>query len=258
MTVQDIRDWMDSFAPFATQEPFDNAGLLMGNPTAEVRRVIFALDATLPVVREAAKWNADLIITHHPLMFSGIKAIRYDQPEGEVIAAIASESMSLIAAHTNFDQAEGGTGDSLAAAIGLTLIQPAGDSLYLRAGTLVKPVTASVYLQTINQQLGACTRMYGDPTQPIQHVVVGAGSIGEEYAIVSEIGAQAFVVGEIKHHQILAAQALGTIVYEAGHYETEYPGINALFQRFQSAALEHHWALQARLTAIKPYDCATV
>ena len=257
MTVQDIRDWMDSFAAFATQEPFDNAGLLIGSPSTEVHRVLFALDATLPVVQEADDWNADLIITHHPLMFGGIKAIRYDQPEGEVIAAITSARMSLIAAHTNFDQAEGGTGDSLAAAIGLTMIRPAGDDRYLRVGRLAEPMTASDYLKMIDRQLGACTRMYGDPTQQIHRVLVGAGAIGEEYAIASEAQAQAFVVGEIKHHEILAAQALGTVVYEAGHYETEFPGIRALYQRFQSAVLEHHWTLQARLTAIKPYDCAT-
>lgn len=257
MTVEDIRDWIDSFAPFSTQETFDNAGLLIGNPKAEVRRVLFALDATLPVVREAAEWNANLIVTHHPLMFGGIKAIRYDQPEGEVIAAIASEGINLIAAHTNLDQAVGGTGDSLAATIGLLNTEPTAENPYLRSGTLPAPQSAASFLKDLDRCLNAHARMYGNPEAPVQRITVGAGAIGGEFSLAAADGAQAFVVGEIKHHEILAAQALGIVVYEAGHYETEYPGISALYQRFQSAVSEHQWPLQARLTTIKPYDCAT-
>ena len=256
MTVQDVWDWLNGFAPFATQESFDNAGLLVGNPTAEVRRVLFTLDATLPVVREASGWRADLIVAHHPLMFGGIRAIRYDQPEGAILAAVATARMNLIATHTNFDQAEGGTGDSLAAALGLEEISPTLDNLYLRTGSLPSPQTASDFLATLNRSLGAQARLYGNPTALLRRVTVGAGAIGEEYALVSADAAQAYIVGEIKHHEILAALALGTVVYEVGHHASEQPGIAALYQRFQSAAHLGRWPVEARLTAISPYDCA--
>ena len=258
MTVQDVWDWLNRVAPFETQESFDNAGLVLGNPKAEVCRVLFAMDATLPVVQEATQWGANLIVTHHPLLFGGANTIRCDQPEGAAVAAVLQGQMSLIAAHTNLDKAAGGTGDSLAAALGLTDVKPAAPSEYLRSGTLSKPQTALAFLGEINRRLGAHARLYGNPETIIRQAVVGAGAIGEEYAVASEAGAQAFVVGEIKHHQLLGALALGLTLFEAGHYETELPGLTTLYQRFQSDAQIAHWPVQARLTAIKPYDCATV
>ena len=85
MTVQDVLTWLDGFAPFASQEAFDNAGLVLGNPDSPVSRVYFTLDATLPALREAGEWGAQLVVTHHPLLFGGVKAIRYDTPEGDVL-----------------------------------------------------------------------------------------------------------------------------------------------------------------------------
>ena len=256
MTVQDVWNWLDGFAPFATQEGFDNAGLVIGAPGAQVHRVLFALDATLPVVQEAAQWGAQLLVTHHPLLFGGVRAIRVDEPEGAVIAALAGQRISLIAAHTNLDRAPGGTGDALAAVLGLADACPTQGDPYLRTGTLATPQTASAFHQALNAALGACARRYGVADAPVQRVTVGAGAIGGEYPLAAADGAQAYVVGEIKHHELIGAQALGLIVYEAGHSATELPGIAALYQRFATEALAHHWPVEARLTAIPPYACA--
>ena len=257
MTVQDVWEWLNRFAPFDGQEDFDNAGLLLGSPGAHVHRVLFALDATAEVIAEASGWNADLIVTHHPLLFGGIRAIRYDQPEGHVLALLAEKRFNLIAVHTNFDLAAGGTGDALAAALRLTDVRSVTENPYLRIGRLPCAQTAQMLLQTVDSSLSAHTRMYGDPARRIESVTVGAGALGEACEHASDHGAQAFVVGEIKHHQILAAQALGLVVYEAGHYETELPGMQSLTKRFQSAALEGHCPVEARLTTIQPYVCAT-
>ena len=254
MTVQHLLDWVDHIAPFATQESFDNAGLVLGDPDADVHRVLFALDATLPVVREAADWGAELIITHHPLLFGGVKSIRYDLPEGAVLATLMAERISLIAAHTNLDSAQGGTGDALAAALGLTAIGPVGDDPYLRKGRLPATIPADAYLQQVNACLHAHTRLYGDAATPLRRVAVAPGAYGEGYAAAAQAGAQALVVGEIKHHELLAAQALGLLIYEAGHSQTEQPGIAALYRRFLSDA-QTGWPVQARLTTIPPYAC---
>lgn len=257
MTVQDVFTWIDRIAPFERQEAFDNSGLVVGNPSMVVTRVLFALDATLPVVREAVEYGAELIVTHHPLLFGGAKQIRYDQPEGAVLQALLGAGVSLIAAHTNLDQAQGGTGDSLAAALGLTDVRPVEGSLYLRMGTLKEPTRAFSLLGRVNERLSAHARLYGDPEATVRTVAVGAGAIGEEYALAAAAGAQAFVVGEIKHHELLAAQALRLAVLEAGHAQTELAGIAALYQRFQSDAQTGLWPITARLTAIQPYGCTT-
>ena len=256
MTVRDVWDWLDRFAPFESQEEYDNVGLLMGDPSAEVTRVLFALDATLPVVREAQAQGAQLIVTHHPLMFGGISRIRYDEPEGAVLAAIAGARLSLIAAHTNLDRATGGTGDSLAAALALTGVGLAGKSLYARVGTLPVPCAADDLLARVDHQLGSHARLYGNPALSVSRVAVAPGAAGEEYTAASQAGAQVFIVGEIKHHQLLAAQALGLAVIEAGHYYTELPGIVALYHRFAEDALSASWSVEAHLSDISPFDCA--
>ncbi len=255
MTVGEIFDWLDRFAPFDTQAEFDNSGLLLGDPAAEAGRVLFALDATLPIVREAAKLEASLIVCHHPLMFDGVKRIRYDQPEGAVLAALAGARISLIAAHTNLDQASGGTGDALAEALGLTAVVPAGKSAYIRAGALPGAMTAGDFLSVVNSRLQTHARLYGDPQTALSRVAVGPGAIGEEYAAAVQAGAQAFVVGEIHHHDLIAAQATGLCVFEAGHYRTEQPGLEALYRRFAKAALDERWPVEPLLTALLPYDC---
>ncbi|MDD3213697.1 MAG: Nif3-like dinuclear metal center hexameric protein [Eubacteriales bacterium] len=257
MTAENIWTWLDRFAPFASQEDFDNSGLIIGDPSAEVHRVLFALDATLPVVREAVQAGAQLIVTHHPLMFGGVKRIRFDEPEGAILAEIAGARLSLIAAHTNFDQASGGTGDSLAAVLGLSDVEPVPGSVYLRAGSLPSPQTAAALLAQVDRRLHACSRLYGDPSRVIRRVAVGSGAIGEEFAFAAQAGAEAFVVGEIKHHHLLAAEAMGLTVLEAGHYPTEQPGLEALYQRFTQDAETGHWPVDALLTAIRPCRCLT-
>lgn len=257
MTVEQVWHWLDRMAPFASQAAFDNAGLVVGDPGAEVRRVLFAVDATLAVVQEAALWEATLIVTHHPLLFGGAKQIRSDLPEGKVLAALLGSGLNLISAHTNLDQAQGGTGDSLANTLGLVAVQKSDEDAYLRHGLLRTPAKAGDFLAEVNTRLKAHARLYGDLNAPVRHVAVGAGAYGEGYALAARLGAQAFVVGEIKHHDLLAAQAQQLLVYEAGHHETEYPGIRALSECFQSAAQTAGWRVQTRLTTIQPYACHT-
>lgn len=258
MTVQAILDWLDSFAPFATQEPYDNAGLLIGNPAAEITRVLFAMDATLPIVQEARELGVQLLITHHPLMFGGIRKIRYDEPEGAVIAALAVANMHLIAAHTNFDQVAGGTSDTLAHAIGLNQSASTLDNPYIRTGDLPKPESARQLLQQMNNALDAHIRLYGDPDAMVSRISVGAGAAGEDYPLAVAAGAQAYAVGEIKHHELLAARAMGLLVYEIGHHSSEQPGLAALYNRFLSDAKLAGWPVAAHLTTIQPLPCITV
>jgi dinuclear metal center YbgI/SA1388 family protein len=256
VTVQDVLGWLDAFAPFATQEAFDNAGLVLGDPRAEVTRVYFTLDATADALQEASEWNAQLIISHHPLLFGGAKAIRYDASDGEVLASAVGKRMNLIAAHTNLDRAVGGTGDALAAALGLTAVRATETDPYLRHGGLNRSVTAKAFLAHVNASLSTQARLYGDETTRISHVAVGAGAYGEGWQAAAALGAQTYVVGEIKHHELLAAHASGLTVVEAGHYPTEQPGVEALYRRFLSDAQAGRWPVTARLNTIPPYPCA--
>ena len=108
MTVQDLYETIDRLAPFATQYDEDNSGLLVGSASQEVTGILFALDVSQRVIDEAVSLGVQLIVTHHPLMFSPIRALTDSDHEGRLIRRLTQENISLIAAHTNLDQAPGG------------------------------------------------------------------------------------------------------------------------------------------------------
>ena len=254
ITVGDIFEWLDAIAPFETQDEYDNAGLLVGDPSAQVRKILFALDVTRSAAAEAARIGADLIISHHPLMFQPIQRIRWEQGEGAVLRALAASGVGLIAAHTNWDQCQGGVADALAETLGLTGSKPCEQNPYLRTGDLANPCTAKEFLALINQRLNACTRLYGDPDALIRSVAVVPGAGGETHV---HVDADAFVTGEIKHHELLGAIDRGLIVLDAGHHPTEFPGIAALYRRFLKAASDNGWAVEATLYSRPPIPCST-
>ena len=139
LTVQQVYDFINERAPFETQVAYDNSGLLVGDPAREVTGVHFALDVTTTVIDEAIRQGANLIVTHHPMMFSPIKRLVETTCEGQLLCRLVREGISLIAAHTNLDQAPGGVNDALAAAIGLESITGEG---FLRVGNLPQAMSA--------------------------------------------------------------------------------------------------------------------
>jgi GTP cyclohydrolase I len=251
MTVQDVIQWIDSFAPFATQEEYDNSGLLLGEAEQPVSKVLFALDATPGAAAEAVRIGADLIVTHHPLMFLPVRQLHYRSGEGPIIRTLMQSGVAMIAAHTNLDQCPGGVAESLAEALALQSPVPCKDTPYLRTGTLPVPRTAGELLREIAARLSACTRLYGDPKAVIRTVTVTPGAGSRDHAYVT---ADAFVTGEVAHHELLALAARGITVFDAGHYPTEFPGIAALYRRFLADASKPH-SVEAVLYAQPPYPC---
>ena len=131
LTVQRVYELIDALAPFDTQADFDNSGLLVGNPQAEVTGIHLALDVTDRVIDDALAAGANLIVTHHPLMFSARKRLTEADYEGHLLIRLIANGLSLIAAHTNLDQASGGMNDTLAGLLGLENIVGEG---FLRVG----------------------------------------------------------------------------------------------------------------------------
>lgn len=237
LTVQAVYDMINARAPFETQDPYDNAGLLVGDPAAQVKGIHVAMDVTQRVLDEAEASGANLIITHHPLMFSPIKQLLSSNYEGRLIMRMVRSGMSLIAAHTNLDQAPGGVNDVLAQHIGLTNIT--GDH-YFRVGDLPAPITGSELAERIAASLNTTVRAMGPTDQLISRVCVGSGGGSDSWRNALPNGAQAFLTGEMKHHHALEAADAGLLCLEAGHHATEEPGIFALAD-----------ALQIELDAVK-------
>jgi putative NIF3 family GTP cyclohydrolase 1 type 2 len=129
VTVGQILELLNQIAPPELQESYDNVGLLAGHPQRSVERILVALDLTEGAVREACEIGAQLIVTHHPIFFRGRKNLREDDAEGAAVCAMVRAGISLIAAHTNFDNAPCGVNDALAQGIGLEQIESCGGAL---------------------------------------------------------------------------------------------------------------------------------
>jgi len=254
-TVGDILRRLDGIAPFETAEGFDNAGLLIGDPDRSVTAVVLTLDLSERVVEEAAAMGAELIITHHPVIFHPLRRIHYQTPFGRMLAGLMAAGISVISAHTNWDKAPGGVGDTLAALLGLEDIRPLDD--YVRLGTLPAPLSPAGLTERITEALGFCPRCYGDEGRTIRKVAVAGGSYGEGYELALAAGADAFLTGEVKHHEILDAAAQGLVVYDGGHHATEQPAMPALEARLLAAAAEEGWQIQTRLSMAPPFAGAT-
>ncbi len=227
MTNRAILELLDKKAPFSLAEEWDNVGLLIGSADREVSRVLVTLDATVGAIEAAKAIGAELIVTHHPVIFSPLKAL----DSNGIPYALAAAGIDVISVHTNADKADGGVNDALAARLGLTDLRATEDG-FCRIGTLKEPADATAFAETVTAALGTAVRVNGGGE--IRTVAVCGGSGGDFIApLAGEI--DAFVSGEVRHHQWLEANALGVTVVEAGHYATEVPIVDTLCHWLQEA-----------------------
>lgn len=256
-SMNDIFNWIDCFAPFDTQADFDNSGFLIGNKTDTVRNILFALDVTDRVLDEAEHANANLIITHHPLMFSPVQHITEDDTEGRIISRMIRDRISLISAHTNLDRAPNGINDTLASLLGLENVQ--GDG-YFRVGEFHKPVPFQVLLDHVTSVLHTTVRVFGQCPENVQihKMGVSSGAGSDFWTEACQMGAQVFLTGEIKHHHGLAMCDRGMVGLEAGHFATEEPGIFALADALQRYVNEVEWNVTIFQSTVGAYAFPTV
>ena len=251
MTVQHLYNLIDRFAPFAIQADGDNSGFLVGSASQEVTGVLFALDVTEPVIDEAVSLGAQLIVTHHPLMFSPFHALTDGSYEGRLIRRLTRENISLIAAHTNLDQAPGGINDTLAAACGLTDVTGEG---FFRSGLLPKPMTAREFADELCGRLRTTVRVMGPEDRIIRKAGLCSGGGSDMWHDAVETGCDAFVSGEIKHHWGLALADSSVIGFECGHFATEEPGVRALAAALQKELNQVECKVRIYVSGISAYS----
>ena len=219
LTHRNIYEALEQMAPFSTQLPWDNSGFLIGSQCAPVTSCVVALDVTDEVIAFAKEKGASLIISHHPLIFSPLKTIE----EQSLVWQVVSSSLSVISAHTNLDLANGGVNDALADALGLGEVRAFENEENLgRIGQLPQPLTAQEFAEKVQRTLVPNGHVsFCGGTKPIQTVAVVGGSGGDLIEAAALCGADAYVTGEVRHHEWLIAQSLGMTVVCAGHAETE-------------------------------------
>lgn len=248
VSVSKILDLVGEVAPFELAEDWDNVGLLAGHPDWDVDRVLVALDLTPGALREAVDAGAQLIVTHHPILFHGRKNLREDDGEGVLLAELMRAKVALIAAHTNYDNAPGGLNDALSEALDLKDVASLEQGL--RAGTFYGDGAALATLAA--QRLGGQPRLYRG-AQTIRKVAVCGGAGGSFWPVAHAAGCDAYLTGEIRHHEALAATAAGLTLVEAGHYHTERVMVKALRNSLQNRANALQYNVHVAESTYEPF-----
>ena len=237
-TVHDILTFLEGFTPPELAESWDNVGLLCGDRSQEVTNVLCALDVTETVVTEAAEKGAQLIVAHHPAIFTSVSRVTEDDATGRILRLAIKHDIALICMHTNADCAEGGVNDALASALFLTGIgnMEAGENGMLgRVGDLPREMQPREFALYVKECLRAGGVRFCDGGKPVHRVAVGGGACGKlmDYAIAK--GADAFVIGDCSYDLMQRAQSLGLTLVDAGHFPTENPVVAVFADRIGSA-----------------------
>lgn len=239
MTVGEVVAALEGWFPPAIAEAWDNVGLLLGDQSARVERVMTCLTVTGESAREAIREAAELVVSHHPIFFRPVQRLTAAGPEGAAFA-LARAGVSVYSPHTAFDGADEGINAQIAVRLGLaaveplrTLPDPAGADLGAgRMGILEPPLELSELARKAKDAVRAtAVDVAGDPARPCRRIAVGCGAGGEFLPDAAARGCDALVTGEARFHDLLAAQRLGVGLILAGHYATERFAVETLAER---------------------------
>lgn len=226
-TVKNIYDYINSIAPFDQQEEWDNSGFLIGDFRKEVKRVVLTLDATKAVTSYAAEIGADLIISHHPVIFGGIKELK----KGDVVYTCAENNIAVISAHTSFDIAVDGINDNLCSRLGLKNVQKI-EGTFINVGELDYEMSIDDFAEFVKDTLDVNGIRYTDTEKTIKKVAVGGGAC-EEFTEDAMKVADCFLTGDMKYHKMLDCAEQGFSVISAGHFETESESFRMLLNKLE-------------------------
>lgn len=222
-TVTHIYDAIDRLAPFWLTMDFDNTGILVGDRNREIACALLALDCTPAVVEQARQLGAQLIVTHHPVIFHPLKRVNEDA----VVYQLIRSDIAVISAHTNLDIAQGGVNDALVNAIGLRdcrgleLLNEQTGAWLGRIGTLPEPLFPEAFAAHVKSCLNAASVKFAAAPRAIHTVALCSGSGADCLDAAISAGADALLTSEVKQHEYLAAAAAGISIFDAGHFDTE-------------------------------------
>ncbi len=214
-SVKDIYDYINNIAPYDRMEEWDNSGFILGDINKEVKTVVMSLDATKKATAFAKSVNADLLLTHHPIIFGGVKKIKKDS----AIYQLINNDICCMCAHTSFDKANGGINDNLALLLELKNTRKLENG-YVVVGELENEMSIDDFATFVSNALDVHALRYTDTDKMIKTVAVGGGACGEFIDDAMQ-NADCFVTSDLKYHQMLDANEENFALINAGHFETE-------------------------------------
>ncbi|RYB88350.1 Nif3-like dinuclear metal center hexameric protein [Nocardioides glacieisoli] len=243
-SLDDVVSLLHEWYPPQTAMDFDAVGLVAGEPDAEVGKVMFAVDPTLEVAREAVEWGADLLVVHHPLYLTPVSSVAATTPKGRTLHTLTSGGCALLTAHTNADQAVSGVSESLAYALGLRDLapilpsSPGSPTGQGRVGT-VDETTLGAFAAVVADALPTTAhgiRVAGESDRPVRRVAVcgGAGDFLLDGLVGEDV--DVFVTSDLRHHR--AGEFLehgGAALVDVAHWAAEWTWLPVVEGRLREA-----------------------
>lgn len=217
----DIISFMERLAPNELAENWDNTGLLVGSREGNIKKILICLDVTMATIDEAIAQKADLIITHHPVIFDEIKRLNEQDFKGEQLYKLIRNSLSVYSAHTNLDYADPGVNSCLADALKIRGAAVMGKGPG-KCGMLDQKMSLDEFIRHIKSSLQTpFLRVVGHAPSAIRKAAIFSGSFDDDLQSVIESGADALVTGDLKYHTAIDAYEAGLCIIDAGHFNTE-------------------------------------
>ena len=245
MILREIIRQLEALAPREAACDWDNPGLLVGRGDWEITKVYVALDATEQVVEAAVAAGAELILTHHPILFHAVKQVNDETPLGRKLLTLIRNDVAVYSMHTNFDSCPGGMGDLVCAQLGLENLGPMESSSYQEANVVVteaaaegrqvnqrygigfvaelpETMTVRELAALVKERFGLPFVNFFDAERPIRRIACCPGSGRGEMENVLHCHVDAFLTGDMGHHDGLEYVEEGISLLDAGHYGLEH------------------------------------
>ena len=238
MTVLELYKYFNDIIPSALSCEWDNDGLMCcPDGGHEVRRALVCLDVTEEAVNEAIKGGFDVIVSHHPFIFKGLKSLDDEKIVSRKAMKLIKADIAVMSFHTRLDAVEGGVNDTLAKLLGISDAVPFGEGIG-RIGTLSSPLSLSDFAKLVKTSLCAPAVSVSDTGKEVYKVAVLGGSGDDEIGASIAAGADTYVSGELGHHPMTDAPDMGINLIEAGHFYTEEPVCEVLAEKLSSLGIE--------------------
>lgn len=256
VVLKDLLAILENISADSLAEPWDNVGLMVGDPGRGIKGVLVALDVSAEILAEAENLGCDVVISHHPLIFKPLPALRTDQVTGHLLALAIKKQIAVVSCHSNLDKVAGGVNEVLATSLGLVdcrvlAADPGEDKKtgFGRIGNLNPPLTSGAFIDKLLAALDLpVIKVAGVVPDLLTTIAVCGGSGSELAEIARECGAQAFITGEVKHSTARWAEEAGFCVIDGGHFATENLVVPVLAAAIAEGCRERDLALSVHAT----------
>ena len=242
-TVKEIFEKLCEIAPLELQLEYDNAGFLIGRSDAPVKKALLSLDVTAEVVEEAITRGAQLIVSHHPVVWDAMRSLTDRVPGNGKLLRLLENGIAVISMHTNLDMAKGGVNDVLISLLGAKNEGVFDEEGCGRKGSLEKPMPLEDFLSICKEKLNSRGLRYHDAGRPVEHIAVLGGSGGSNLIGAWQAGCDTFVTADVKYSVFLQARELGINLIDGDHFCTENPVVPVLAEKLRAAFPETEFVI---------------